>query len=52
MDRGVLLHLRLDANGGFIYYFRSSFSELWDSVNIFVSVVEVIIIRMAKLLVT
>ena len=44
-------NLSMDVSGALIKYFRSIVAELWDSINIFVIVVEVLITRMAKLLV-
>ena len=41
MARWNFGHLSLDASGELINYFRSSVTENWDSINIFVSVVEV-----------
>ena len=40
----------LYGRGEFIKYFRSSVDEIWDSISIFVSVVQVLITRMSKLL--
>ena len=51
MTRWGFEHIILDASGEFIKYFRSSVAELWGSINIFVSFVEVLITRMAKSLV-
>ena len=44
-------NLSLDESWALIKHFRISVAKLWDSINIFLSVVEVIITRMANYLV-
>ena len=51
MYRWSFGHIILDASGELIKYFISSVSELWDYINIFVSVIEVLITRMANYIV-
>ena len=51
MARSSFVHLSLDTSGELINYFISSVAKLWESVNIFVSVVEVFTPSMAKSLV-
>ena len=52
MARWSFWYLRLDTSGSLIKYFRSSVAELWDSINIFVSIVELLITMVAKYLVS
>ena len=52
MARWSFVHLRLYESAEFIKYFRGSVAELWDSTNIFVIFVEVLITWMAKFLVS
>ena len=51
MAKWIFVHSILDAIGSFIKYFLISVAELWDSINIFVRVLEVFITRMTKSLV-
>ena len=51
MYRWSFVHISLDSSGALIKYFGSSVSKIWDSINIFMSIVEVLIKTMAKLLV-
>ena len=51
MDRWILVRLNLDASEALIKYFRSSVAEIWDSINIFVKIIKVLITIMADLVV-
>ena len=51
MDRGGLGHLSFNASDSLIKYFRSSVSEIWYSINIFVIIVDVSMTSMDDLLV-
>ena len=51
IDRVVLVNLSLDGSGAFINYFRSSVTEFWDSINIFIIIVGLLIPIMVNFLV-
>ena len=51
MARWSFLNISLDAIGTWIKYFRSNVAELWYSINLFVSVEEVMITRISGSLV-
>ena len=51
MAKWIFGHIILDASGVLIKYFRSRVAELWDPINIFVKVVDLLITSMAKSLV-
>ena len=52
MAKSIFGHLYFDVIGSLIKYFRNSVAELWDSINIFVRVVEVLAPSMDKSLVS